>query len=347
MLYVRSGAALKRLALDFDALAADVYWIRAIQHYGGDRLGRRRPAPKYELLYPLLDHHDVARSVLHHRLPVRRDLPERGVSRRPGRPDQAIALLRKGHRRAAGRSGSTTTTSRSSITGTCAICTAAAEWFRSARPISRTRPTGCAPLAARCSPRAATARRRGSCGSRSCSRRRRGCGARRARACCSSTRSTRSISCRRCVQRFPPAGRRAATRGSALDAPARAPRHPAGSVGHAVRDRPGDRRVTRVARSPASSPMPETPAPDSDDRIALPLAVPRHPRACRRQLSQRLHPPHAARRLDRSPAIELPALRLSRCAGSTTSRSSATPCSAAAAASAARRSRSAIRSSSS
>ena len=54
ILYVRSGEAAKRLALDFDALAADVYWIRAIQHYGGDR--RTRSAPRsYELLYPLLD----------------------------------------------------------------------------------------------------------------------------------------------------------------------------------------------------------------------------------------------------------------------------------------------------
>jgi hypothetical protein len=54
ILYVRSGAAVQRLALGFDALAADVYWIRAIQHYGGDRLARER-GRKYELLYPLLD----------------------------------------------------------------------------------------------------------------------------------------------------------------------------------------------------------------------------------------------------------------------------------------------------
>ncbi len=54
MLYVRSGEAAKRLTLDFDALAADVYWIRAIQHYGGDRL-HQGTARRYELLYPLLD----------------------------------------------------------------------------------------------------------------------------------------------------------------------------------------------------------------------------------------------------------------------------------------------------
>ena len=39
-----AAPALKRLALDFDALAADVYWIRALQHYGGDRLGRATAA---------------------------------------------------------------------------------------------------------------------------------------------------------------------------------------------------------------------------------------------------------------------------------------------------------------
>jgi hypothetical protein len=54
LLYLQSGEVAKRLALEYDALAADVYWIRAVLHYGGDRLnspGRGR----YELLAPLLD----------------------------------------------------------------------------------------------------------------------------------------------------------------------------------------------------------------------------------------------------------------------------------------------------
>ncbi|MGH8636254.1 MAG: hypothetical protein ACREUZ_03870 [Burkholderiales bacterium] len=54
LMYVRSGPAMRRIALSFDALAADVYWIRAVQHYGGDRLDRTKQR-KYELLYPLLD----------------------------------------------------------------------------------------------------------------------------------------------------------------------------------------------------------------------------------------------------------------------------------------------------
>ncbi len=56
LLYVRSGEAAKRIALAFDALAADVYWIRAIQHYGGDYRGSPDTDPRrYELLFPLLD----------------------------------------------------------------------------------------------------------------------------------------------------------------------------------------------------------------------------------------------------------------------------------------------------
>lgn len=95
ILYVRSGEAVKRLALDFDALAADVYWIRAIQHYGGDRLSRDR-ARKYELLQPLLD---LTTSLDPYFTIAYRfgaiflaEAPPGG----PGRPDQAIALLEKG-----------------------------------------------------------------------------------------------------------------------------------------------------------------------------------------------------------------------------------------------------------
>jgi tetratricopeptide (TPR) repeat protein len=95
ILYVKSGPALRRIALEFDALAADVYWIRAIQHYGGDRLagtGKR----KYELLYPLLD---IATSLdpyfnIAYRFGA--IFLSEGYPGGPGRPDQAILLLRKG-----------------------------------------------------------------------------------------------------------------------------------------------------------------------------------------------------------------------------------------------------------
>jgi FimV-like protein len=95
VMYVRSGPALRRIALEYDALAADVYWIRAIQHYGGDRLagsGKR----KYELLYPLLD---IATSLDPYFTIAYRFgaiFLSEGYPGGPGRPDHAITLLRKG-----------------------------------------------------------------------------------------------------------------------------------------------------------------------------------------------------------------------------------------------------------
>jgi tetratricopeptide (TPR) repeat protein len=94
-LYVRSGSAMQRLALSYDALAADVYWVRTIQHYGGDRLARARGGPKYELLYPLLDLTTTLDP--HFRIAYRFGAVFLGepYPGGPGRPDQAIALLRK------------------------------------------------------------------------------------------------------------------------------------------------------------------------------------------------------------------------------------------------------------
>lgn len=53
-LYVTSGDAVGRLALGFDAVLADIYWIRAVQHYGRDRRSRTYE-DRYELLHPLID----------------------------------------------------------------------------------------------------------------------------------------------------------------------------------------------------------------------------------------------------------------------------------------------------
>ena len=53
-LYVRSGRAARALAGPLDALAADIYWLRVVQHFGGDRLNHRAARP-FELLQPLLD----------------------------------------------------------------------------------------------------------------------------------------------------------------------------------------------------------------------------------------------------------------------------------------------------
>ena len=52
VLWIRSGALAQRLALGFDNLAADVYWIRAVVYFGGQRLTTQK---NYDQLFPLLD----------------------------------------------------------------------------------------------------------------------------------------------------------------------------------------------------------------------------------------------------------------------------------------------------
>src|ERR1700682_6446637 len=66
-LYVTSPTAVRRLSLAYTALAADLYWIRAIQYYGGTQRQTASaqlppppspatdPSADYPLLYPLLD----------------------------------------------------------------------------------------------------------------------------------------------------------------------------------------------------------------------------------------------------------------------------------------------------
>ena len=88
-------AVVRRAALSFKAVLADVYWIRAVQHYGRTRLAGGG-AQDYDLLYPLLD---VA-TTLDPRFEAAYRLGAVFLSEPPpggpGRPDLAVALLRKG-----------------------------------------------------------------------------------------------------------------------------------------------------------------------------------------------------------------------------------------------------------
>lgn len=106
-LYITSGTTLKHLAAGYPELAADLYWIRAIQYYGGIKLQladasdvnrAQNPQTDYHLLYPMLD------------LATTLD-PQFGIAYRfgavflaeaypggAGRPDLAVALLEKGLR---------------------------------------------------------------------------------------------------------------------------------------------------------------------------------------------------------------------------------------------------------
>jgi tetratricopeptide (TPR) repeat protein len=95
LLYVRSPEILKRMVLSYDALAADVYWIRTLQHFGRTRLDQSA-SRTYDLLFPLLD---LTTSLdPHFHLAYRFGAiflsePSPGGA---GRPDLAIALLEKG-----------------------------------------------------------------------------------------------------------------------------------------------------------------------------------------------------------------------------------------------------------
>ena len=96
MLYVRSPEALGRMVLGFDALAADVYWIRAIQHYGGDRRSTSTGTRRYELLYPLLDITTSLDPYFNIAYRFGAIFLSEEYPGGAGRPDRAIQLLRKG-----------------------------------------------------------------------------------------------------------------------------------------------------------------------------------------------------------------------------------------------------------
>jgi hypothetical protein len=97
LLYVQSGELAKRVALSYDSLAADMYWIRVLQHYGRTKLSTETNK-QYDLLFPLLD----LTTTLDPRFDIAyrfgavflAEAPPSG----PGRADQAIALLEKGLR---------------------------------------------------------------------------------------------------------------------------------------------------------------------------------------------------------------------------------------------------------
>lgn len=93
--YLRSPEAARRLALSYDMVAADLYWMRALQEFGSTRL--RDHGPKtYADLYTFLD----LTTALDPQFNVAYRFGAIFLSERPpggpGRPDQAIALLQKG-----------------------------------------------------------------------------------------------------------------------------------------------------------------------------------------------------------------------------------------------------------
>jgi hypothetical protein len=113
-MYLRSGEAIRRLAGAYAPLAADVYWIRALQYYGGSkhRLAldeQRQLAPEppssiaalrndYDLLYPLLDITTTLDPLFNIAYRFGAVFLAEPYPSGPGRPDLAVTLLQKGLR---------------------------------------------------------------------------------------------------------------------------------------------------------------------------------------------------------------------------------------------------------
>lgn len=97
LMYLTAGQTAGRVFLGFDAVAADIYWIRAIQHYGRDRRMLDR-ANRFELLAPLLDLATTLDPLFIAAYRGGALLLASEPPGGPGRHDEAIALLEKGLR---------------------------------------------------------------------------------------------------------------------------------------------------------------------------------------------------------------------------------------------------------
>jgi tetratricopeptide (TPR) repeat protein len=86
---------IKRMTVAFQALAADVYWIRALQHFGNSNRVTEQEK-RFELLYPLLDMATALDPYFNIAYRFGAIFLAERQPRGPGRPDQAIELLKKG-----------------------------------------------------------------------------------------------------------------------------------------------------------------------------------------------------------------------------------------------------------
>jgi hypothetical protein len=97
LLWLQSASTVKRASLGFDALVADIYWMRAVVYFGRQSISDD-PDKNYDLLYPFLDFVtslDPRFSVAYRFGAI---FLSEAVPVGPGRPDLAIALLEKGVR---------------------------------------------------------------------------------------------------------------------------------------------------------------------------------------------------------------------------------------------------------
>ncbi len=106
-LYVSGGPGVRRLAFGYTDLAADLYWMRALQYYGGTKLKLNEPRPAsptdtvplaYQLLYPYLDVTTTFDPLFNIAYRFGAIFLAEPYPSGAGRPDLAITLLEKGLR---------------------------------------------------------------------------------------------------------------------------------------------------------------------------------------------------------------------------------------------------------
>ena len=93
IVYVTSGDTLRRLSFGYDGLLADIYWTRAVQYFGRERLAGRAG---FNLMGPLLR----VTTTLDPQLVIAYRFGAIFLAEKPpagaGRPEEALALIRRG-----------------------------------------------------------------------------------------------------------------------------------------------------------------------------------------------------------------------------------------------------------
>ena len=100
--WIQSPGLMRRLAVGFNAIWADIYWIRAVQYYGDTRLSEDENK-NYDQLYPLLDITTSLDPRFNIAYRFGAILLSEGFPNGPGQTDQAITLLQKGIREMPGK----------------------------------------------------------------------------------------------------------------------------------------------------------------------------------------------------------------------------------------------------
>lgn len=93
VLYLPSGTVIKALSLGHHGLLADIYWMRAVQYYGGKRLKNEK---RFDLLDPLIDIATTLDPQLIHAYRFGAVFLSEQSPVGADQPDKALALLKRG-----------------------------------------------------------------------------------------------------------------------------------------------------------------------------------------------------------------------------------------------------------